>query len=80
MKLRDWLPHDAEINKRLERHLDVDVHSEYQHRPFPQRGKQYGYILNWVLLENGYAVGWNESPRIGWSFVLSTPNVVKRYG
>lgn len=36
MKFRDWLPHDAEISKRLERHLDVDVKAEYQHRPFPQ--------------------------------------------
>lgn len=22
----------------------------------------------WVLLKNGYAVGWNENPSIGWSF------------
>jgi hypothetical protein len=24
----------------------------------------------WVLLENGYAVGWNESPSRGWSFPM----------
>ncbi len=85
MKLRDWLPHevltdDSLINGRIKKHLDVDIHSEYQHRPFPQRGDTYRYIHNWVLLTNGYALGWNESPRHGWTFVLSTPNVVKRYG
>ena len=24
----------------------------------------------WVILENGYAVGWNENPSKGWSFPL----------
>jgi hypothetical protein len=24
----------------------------------------------WVVLENGYAVGWNESPSRGWSFPI----------
>lgn len=25
-------------------------------------------VFNWWELENGYAVGWNENPSIGWSF------------
>jgi len=25
-------------------------------------------VMFWVELENGYAVGWNESPSRGWSF------------
>lgn len=26
------------------------------------------YVLNWCELENGYAVGWNENPAVGWAF------------
>jgi len=29
----------------------------------PQRNVHF-----WVVLENGYAVGWNENPARGWSF------------
>lgn len=25
----------------------------------------------WVILENGYAVGWNENPARGWSFPVA---------
>lgn len=25
-------------------------------------------VINWYILSNGYAVGWNESPSRGWSF------------
>ena len=25
-------------------------------------------VFTWWVLENGYAVGWNENPAIGWSF------------
>lgn len=25
-------------------------------------------VARWVVLDNGYAVGWNENPGRGWSF------------
>ena len=28
------------------------------------------YVYNWVELENGYAVGWNENPSRGWAFLV----------
>ena len=28
------------------------------------------YVYFWVVLKNGYAVGWNENPSKGWSYPL----------
>ena len=28
------------------------------------------FVYNWVELENGYAVGWNENPSRGWMFFV----------
>lgn len=25
-------------------------------------------VMSWCILENGYAVGWNENPSRGWNF------------
>ena len=37
-------------------------------RVFPQQGNNYRNVHCWVLMEDGSAFGWNESPRRGWSF------------
>lgn len=29
---------------------------------------RHRHVFKWVKLANGYAVGWNENPSIGWSF------------
>lgn len=36
-------------------------------KPWPGKHKN---VYFWVILKNGYAVGWNENPSKGWSFPL----------
>ena len=70
-KLREVLPREFKrdfMDTRAAKFLDVDVVAEYDDRPFPQKRYIYRNIYTWWELKNGYAVGWNESPRNGWSF------------
>ena len=49
---------------------------------FPQSLKgpgKYRNVMNWVLLDDGSAVGWNESPRNGWSFPRTGAATVSVY-
>lgn len=67
VRLRDVLPrevHHGDWAGRAARYLDVAVIEE---REFSWPGKHKNVIAWWVLA-NGYAVGWNENPAIGWSF------------
>ena len=75
MLLRDWLPdsffnefEDSPVNK----FLDVVILDDYGYdaKPFSFHPFKHKCIFNWVKLENGYAVGWNENPAIGWSFPI----------
>lgn len=66
--LRDVLPKefftefkDAPANK----HLDQVVVREHLHGGWQGKHK---YVMCWWRLANGYAVGWNENPSVGWSF------------
>lgn len=73
--LSDWLPHDwrqGTCDPRIEGHLKDEVVEEVdaRDRRWPGRHKN---VLNWCRLSTGYAVGWNESPSVGWSFVLQAP-------
>ncbi|HFQ5128631.1 TPA: hypothetical protein ACGUU0_003117, partial [Vibrio vulnificus] len=52
---------DAPANK----HLDQVVVHEHLHGGWQGKHKN---VMCWWLLANGYAVGWNENPAIGWSF------------
>lgn len=68
MLLRDVLPHeffsefsDSPANK----HLDANVISVHEHGGWMGKHKN---VINWWKLDNGYAVGWNENPAVGWSF------------
>lgn len=67
MKLIDAMPEEFaryHTHERAHRYADVEVESEHNGDwPGPQRNVHY-----WVLLVNGYAVGWNENPSRGWSF------------
>lgn len=37
--------------------------------PFPQtKTRPYRNVISWCLLEDGSSLGWNESPRNGFSF------------
>jgi hypothetical protein len=55
--------HDSQVRK----YVDVQVVSEHNSsvNKWPGIHKNVHF---WVLLENGRAVGWNESPTHGWSF------------
>lgn len=60
-------------NIKIVKHYDGTTHG------FPQRRKQYRNVYNWVLLEDGTSVGWNESPRSGWSFPRSGKEITDIY-
>jgi hypothetical protein len=47
--------------------------------PFPQTARSYRHVHVWVLLEDGSSVGWNESPRSGWSFPRSSNNITQKF-
>lgn len=47
---------------------EVSLADEATWQPFPQNDYNYRNVMHWVLLEDGSAMGWNESPRSGWSF------------
>ncbi len=70
---------DSKANK----YLDIEIKEEYTsseshqlfingktytHKSWRGIGGTHKHVLYWVLLENGYAVGWNENPSRGWSF------------
>lgn len=68
--LRLVLPNEASSseykNDPFYKHLDVEV---VKYRSCNWIGKHKN-VFNWWELENGIAVGWNESPVIGWSFPI----------
>lgn len=70
--LKDWLPYGydtATIDPKIEKHLDDFITVELDSRDKHWIGKHKN-VLNWCMLNTGYAVGFNESPSRGWSFVI----------
>jgi hypothetical protein len=70
--LRDWLPFDyvnATISGNINKHLDdvVTVAHDGREKRWPGKHKN---VLNWCELATGFIVGWNESPSIGWAFII----------
>jgi hypothetical protein len=74
--LREWAP--QEFAQSFDdvpafRHADVEVVTEYGYgsdekwKHWPGTHKN---VQNWCILANGYAVGWNENPSIGWNFPM----------
>lgn len=70
--LGDWLPC---YDENLEPYKKLKVVEQYgcghKEKPHPFSHK---YVFNWCVLENGWAVGWNENPSRGWNFPVK-----KRY-
>jgi len=87
MTLRDWLPNEynwsfegTEAYKRIDKMLNKRVVFSYDSQTCDTKeGQDYArrcqfrrrYIYTFAVLDNGYAVGWNENPSIGWSFELA---------
>jgi len=72
IKLEEALPFDAEIDlegcdKALKKLMGKRVLYHYDGCDYPWPGTHKN-VMTWWALEDGYAVGWNESPSIGWSF------------
>lgn len=71
--LIDWAPRQFAIeydNSKAFQLRDRKVVKEYSDRdadwkPWPGPQKN---VYSWCILDNGYAVGWNESQTRGWSF------------
>lgn len=72
--VRDWMHRAAwnEQRKVLDKIGNVRVVDVFDghYTAFPQTHWNYRNVHHWVLLEDGRAVGWNESPRSGWSFPI----------
>lgn len=85
MRLRDVLPREASQNGGefedcpFHKYLDNEVIENHDGETPPRwMGFKTKNILNWWALDNGKAVGWNESPSRGWSFpVVSMPKESK---
>lgn len=74
--LKDWLPSeffnefmDTKAAQLLNQTVIRDFGSWKVSHPFKHK-----YIHNWVILANGFAVGWNENPSVGWSFPVKKLN------
>lgn len=71
-KLIDWLPYEFEVefcDTRAYQFINVNIINvnNFCSKKWPGEHK---FVFNWVELENGYAVGWNENPARGWSFPI----------
>jgi hypothetical protein len=72
--LREWAPQEFEqsfYDVPSYRHADVEVVEEYGYNEVNRRWPgPHKNVMNWCVLANGYAVGWNENPSLGWSFPM----------
>ena len=74
--LRDWVPHeflDSYDDVPAYKHLDVEVVKDYSLFDYDEWKSWPGIhknVMNWCVLANGYAVGWNESASRGWTFPM----------
>ena len=71
----------SEFEDQIRTYADRKIVAEYDGRivPFPQKTYRYRNVMNWVLLDDGSAVGFNESPRSGYSFPRTGKAVVDRF-
>ncbi len=65
---------DIQSDEKIRKYFDCKVIKEFSmgsSSPFWMSWQEFGThknVWNWWLLENGIAVGFNESPSIGWSW------------
>jgi hypothetical protein len=73
MKLKDRLPIEfmgcEYENSKARKFSDIEVIQEFESYNEPWIGNHKN-VHFWFVLENGYAVGFNENPAKGWSFPL----------
>lgn len=71
----------SEFDDQIRTYKDKVIAAEYDGRvvPFPQKEFRYRNVMNWALLDDGSAVGFNESPRSGFSFPRTGKKIVDRY-
>lgn len=84
--VRDWIRSNcqfgvSEFEDQIRTYADKKIvkHFDGTEFSFPQTSKTYRHVMNWVLLEDGSSVGWNESPRTGWSFPRSGKKITQSY-
>lgn len=69
VRLKDVLPQEffgcEYEDSAAVKHLDCVVVASHKHGGWQGRHKN---VMCWWKLDNGYAVGWNENPSVGWSF------------
>lgn len=89
MTLQEWLRNTgaSSWNKYLDRWLDLEVTREFHGSEFEDEEwddymklvnsyfPNHRHVFSFIILSNGWAVGWNENPSHGWSF----PKSVKKY-
>jgi hypothetical protein len=71
----------VEFDDQIRTYRDRTIVDEFDGRvvPFPQKTPKYRNVMNWVLLDDGSAVGFNESPRSGFSFPRTGKKTVDVY-
>lgn len=85
MKLKDWISNigPSSIDKCAEKFLNIEIEKEYSSYPnfeeyisIIRKNTKFKtkYTYSFVLLKNGWCVGWNENPSRGWSFPISKWN------
>jgi len=84
--VQDWISSHcrygtSEFDDQIRTYKDKKITAEFDGTKFafPQSQDAYRNVMNWVLLEDGTSVGWNESPRTGWSFPRSSKRVTAKY-
>lgn len=73
MKLLKDCLHPEFYTEKAGKFADVDVVKEFTDADFSTWKRWIGKHKNvhyWVELKNGYAVGFNENPAIGWGFPI----------
>lgn len=84
--VREWIASHCqhgthEFDEQIRTYADKKIVTEIDGTvmAFPQTSKRYKNVYNWVLLEDGTSVGWNESPSRGWSFPRSGKEITEKY-
>lgn len=68
--LKDCVPSEAMHESVLQKYADVEVIKEYvlHEKGWKSWPGKHKNVMNWYVLANGKAVGFNENPAVGWSF------------
>lgn len=84
--VRDWISSHcqygtSEFDDQIKNYADKKIVRQFDGTEFsfPQPRWTFRNVMNWVLLEDGSCVGWNESPRSGWSFPRTGKKTTQMY-